>query len=126
MKITSETLPKAAADNSQDMDELRTAMTQLKDNLRPQVVEEIMQGQFREAMVCEYGDLASTASRLLSLLRNTDFVATLDMAENAEYEEILAKFSHCGNRCQLMIEESGTIDEQGLLAIAPSHSHAIN
>lgn len=107
-------------------EELRETFRKLRENLRPELLAEVRDSGFREAMITSYSELASTASALLHLLRKTGFAETLGAEDARAYEEILARFSTSGERCKMLVEESSAVDEQAMLAIAPDYSTSIN
>lgn len=115
-----------ALDMEPTQEELRSTFEKLRETLRPEILAELQNGSFREAMTEEYRNLATTASDLLNLLRATNFAGTLSPEQAAVYEHILARFSTCGQRCRLLIEQSAEVDEQALLAIAPTPSTVVN
>ena len=107
-------------------EELRRTFAKLRESLRPEILDEVLTGGFREAMIKEYQELARTSSALIKLLRRNGFADGLGGDEATEYETLLARFSHSGQRCRVLIEESSAVDEQALLAIAPDTSGSIN
>ncbi len=115
-----------ALDMEPTPEELRSTFEKLRETLRPEILAELRNGTFREAMIEEYRNLATTASDLLTLLRDADFARQLTPEQASTYEHILARFSTCGQRCRLLIEQSSTVDEQALLAIAPTPSRRMN
>lgn len=107
-------------------EELNNTFDKLKQHLKPEVLDEIMQQGLRDSMINEYNELASTASALIRLLRETG-VANILLGRDVEgYEHILAKFSMSGQRFQLLIDESNAVDESALLAIAGDDYTTIN
>ncbi|MCK9240766.1 hypothetical protein [Desulfocurvus sp.] len=107
-------------------EEIRATFEKLRASLRPEVLCELHSGGFREAMIEEYGALASAANDLLNLLRRNNFAAGLDEADAGAYEHILARLSTGAQRCRLIVEESASVDEQAMLAIAATPTRAVN
>jgi len=107
-------------------EELSRTFEKLRESLRPQILAELHNGNFRDTMIEEYRTLATTASDLLNLLRSTGFAEVLAFEEASTYENILARFSTSGQRCRMLIEESANMEEQAMLAIAPTPSGSLN
>ena len=106
--------------------EIDTTFDQLKKQLRPQVLDEVVNQGLRDSMITEYGELAATASGLIRLLRESG-VANILLGRAAEdYAQILARFSVSGQRFQLLIDESSAVDETALLAIAGEGPMTVN
>lgn len=113
-----------------DMDpspeEIRATFEKLRESLRPDVLCELHSGGFRDAMIEEYGALATATNDLLNLLRKNGFAASLADTDASSYEHILARLSTGAQRCRLLIEESASVDEQAMLAIAPTPTRSVN
>ena len=106
--------------------ELMSSLDKLKQQLKPQVLDEVMNQGLRDSMITEYGELAANTSALIRLLRESG-VANILLGRAAEdYAQILARFSVSGQRFQLLIDESCAIDETALLAIAGDGPMTVN
>jgi len=115
-----------ALDLEPTQEELNRTFARLKECLKPQVLEEVMHMGIRESMINEYKDLALASSDLIKLLRRTGFAAAIQGEDAADYENILARFSTGGQRFRVLIEESASVDEVAMLAIAPDHPTSVN
>jgi len=107
-------------------EELNRTFARLKECLKPQVLEEVMHMGIRDSMINEYKDLATASSDLIKLLRKSSFAPVLQGEQADEYEYILARFSTSGQRFRVLIEESSSVDEVAMLAIAPQQSASVN
>jgi hypothetical protein len=107
-------------------EEIRSTFEKLRESLRPEVLCELHSGGFREAMIEEYGALATATNDLLNLLRRNSFAVGLNETDAAAYEHILARLSTGAQRCRLIVEESASVDEQAMLAIAPTPTRSVN
>lgn len=107
-------------------EELNQTFDKLKEQLRPEVLDEVMQQGLRDSMINEYNQLAATASDLIRLLRETGVANILLGRAVEDYEQILARFSMSGQRFQLLIDESNAVDETALLAVAGDDYTTVN
>ncbi|BBD09053.1 hypothetical protein [Desulfovibrio ferrophilus] len=107
-------------------EELNRTFARLKECLKPEVLEEVMHMGIRESMINEYRDLATAASDLIKLHRKSGFAPVLEGEHAEDYENILARFSTSGQRFRVLIEESSSVDEVAMLAIAPRQSSCVN
>lgn len=107
-------------------EELERTFDQMRENLRPEILDNVMDQGFRDAMIDEYQALATATSELLKLIGSNNFAGSLPEEGVSLYENILARLSVSGQRCRVLIEESQSIDEQALLAITPMQQHAVN
>lgn len=107
-------------------EELDRTFDRLKEQLSPQVLDEVINYGLRDSMINEYKELAETTSSLISLLRSTGVANILLGRAVEDYEQILAKLAMSGQRFRLLIDESSAVDEMALLAIAGDDYSTIN
>ena len=105
---------------------LKKAFAQLRNNLKSGVVEGIRTQGFRDAMLEEYRELSNTASDLISLLGREGFQENLDADARAAFAELMARFSVCGQRIQIVIEESNAVDQETVLALSAPASQRVH
>lgn len=106
--------------------QIKKDFAQLKQDLKPGVVEGLRTAGFREAMLEEYREMASTASDLIAFLGEQGFQERLDAAGNAAFAELMARFSVCGQRIQIVIEESKALDQETVLALSAPMSQRVH
>ena len=112
--------------SSQTQQKLKKDFARLKLSLKPGVVEGIRTAGFREAMLEEYRELAHTASDLIAFLGSLGFQEALDDAGKDAFAELMARFSVCGQRIQIVIEESNDADQETFLALSAPASQRVH
>lgn len=96
--------------------------TEIDQVLRPEVLDDIEDMGFRETMIKEYGELAQTMSRVLDLVEEYDFQATLSDVDRVEYENLLLWLGVCARRYKIIVNESEAVDMAVALAVAQPES----
>ncbi len=104
----------------------KKTFAKLRDDLKPGVVEGIRTAGFREAMLEEYRELAHTTNDLISFVGQQGLQDHLDAGGKAAFAELMARFSVCGQRIRIVIEESNDTDRETLLALSPPASQRLN
>lgn len=109
--------------NNSSSDEM---LRNLKQNLRADVLEDVMSMGLRNSIIEQYKELTGAASELIGLLAQTHYAESLDAEGKRCYDQLMARLSVCGIRCQILVEESFSVDDQAFLAVAPAPTAALN
>jgi len=112
--------------SSQAQQQLKKDFARLKLSLKSGVVEGIRTAGFRDAMLEEYRELSRTASDLITFLGEQGFQGSLDAGGRKAFAELMARFSVCGQRIQIVIEESNEADQETVLALSAPASQKIH
>ncbi|NJB69045.1 hypothetical protein GGQ74_002739 [Desulfobaculum xiamenense] len=96
----------------------------MREELRPGLIGEIGATGICDAMIGEYGELASAAGSLLDLLGRKGFEASLSDDEREAFSMIMARISMSGYRAGLIVEESSNAEmESHLVQCEPQSRH---
>ncbi len=106
--------------------QLKKDFARLKLGLKPEVVEGLRTSGFRDAMLEEYRELAATANDLIKFLGAQGFQEGLDARGADAFAELMARFSVCGQRIQIVIEESNSTDQETVLALSVPASQRVH
>ncbi|MGE4298845.1 MAG: hypothetical protein AB7E47_12510 [Desulfovibrionaceae bacterium] len=106
--------------------EKQELLLKIKENLREEVLAGIENMGLRESMINEYREIAGAAGQLLGLLQQYNFVNLLHNNDVAAYDQLMQRLSMSGLRCHILVEESRSVDNEALLAMAPTVSARIN
>ncbi len=108
------------------VEDMNKDFEQLRSQLRPKILEEIMHQGLRDSMIKEYSQLAESTYNLIELLRTSGVAETLLQKSTEKYEQLMGELAVSGQRFKLLVDESTAVDETALLALADDGRQTIN